>query len=170
GEKYSVNNVALGRMTVFKPEEIYPSLTLTGGNAYNSTKMRQDITTIRSFYGSRGYADAQVNPDIRDAGPNQVNIVYRITEGSRYKVGRVNIEGNTKTQDKVIRREVPLQPGDWFNSVELETTRARLTNLQYFSEIGRAPCRESVEVVEVALVASERLEAHHLHGRRRREL
>ncbi len=135
GEKYTVNNVALGRMTVFQPEEIYPSLTLTGGQGYNSTKMRQDITTIRSFYGSRGYADVDVNPDIRDAGPNQVNIVYRITEGSRYRVGQVNIQGNTKTQDKVIRREIPLQPGDWFNSVELDTTRARLQNLQYFSDV-----------------------------------
>jgi outer membrane protein insertion porin family len=64
-----------------------------------------------------------------------VNITYRITEGSRFKVGRVNIAGNTKTQDKVIRREIPLKPGDMFNSVELETTKARLTNLQYFSDV-----------------------------------
>ncbi len=50
-------------------------------------------------------------------------------------MGRVNIQGNSKTQDKVIRRELPLNPGDWFNTVELETTKARLKNLQYFSDV-----------------------------------
>jgi outer membrane protein insertion porin family len=135
GEKYTVAGVSFGRMTVFKPEELYPSLTLNGGDGYSSKKMRDDIRTIRNFYGSRGYADASVVPDIRDAGPNQVNIVYRITEGSFYRVGRVNIEGNTKTQDRVIRRELPLKPGDNFNSVELETAKSRLEGLQYFSSV-----------------------------------
>lgn len=135
GEKYTVAGVGFGRMTVFKSEELYPSLTLNGGDGYSSKKMRDDIRMIRSFYGSRGYADATVVPDIRDAGPNQVNIVYRITEGSRYRVGRVNIGGNTKTQDKVIRREMPLKPGDYFNSVELETAKSRLEGLQYFNNV-----------------------------------
>jgi len=135
GDKYSVSGISFGEMSVFKSEELYPSMTLNGGDAYSSTKMREDIKTIRSFYGSRGYADAVVSPDIKDAGPNQVSIKYQITEGSRYRVGRVNIQGNSKTQDKVIRRELPLNPGDWFNTVELETTKARLKNLQYFSDV-----------------------------------
>jgi len=135
GERYTVAGAGFGKMTVFKPEELYPSLTLVGDSAYSSKKMRADITMIRSFYGSRGYADVLVTPDIRDAGPNRVNITYRVTEGSRFRVGRVNIAGNTKTKDKVIRREIPLKPGDQFNSVELETTKARLENLQYFSEV-----------------------------------
>jgi outer membrane protein insertion porin family len=135
GEKYTVEGVGFGKMTVFKPEELYPALTLNGNDAYSSKKMRADITMIRSYYGSRGYADALVTPDIRDAGPNRVSITYRITEGSRFRVGRVNIEGNTKTKDKVIRREIPLKPGDQFNSVELDTTKSRLDNLQYFSDV-----------------------------------
>jgi outer membrane protein insertion porin family len=135
GEKYTVDGIGFGRMTVFTADDFYPLLTLNGGDAYNSQKMRADITMIRSFYGSRGYADATVTPDIRDAGPNRVTITYRITEGTRFRVGRVNIQGNTKTKDKVIRREMPLNPGDPFNSVELETTRARLENLQYFGDV-----------------------------------
>lgn len=135
GEKYTVAGVGFGKMTVFKPEDFYPLLTLNSEDAYSSKKMRNDIKTMRSYYGSRGYADASVTPDIRDAGPNRVTIIYRITEGGRVKVGRVNIAGNTKTKDKVIRREIPLKPGDWFNSVELETTQARLTSLNYFSQV-----------------------------------
>ncbi|MFD0892302.1 outer membrane protein assembly factor BamA [Luteolibacter ambystomatis] len=135
GDKYTVAGVGFGHMSVFKPEELYPALTLNGGDAYSSKKMRADITMIRSYYGSRGYADATVVPDISDAGPNQVKIIYRITEGSRFRVGDVHIEGNTKTKDKVIRREVPLKPGQWFNSVDLDVTKSRLQNLQYFSDV-----------------------------------
>lgn len=135
GEKYTVAAVGFGKMTVFKSEELYPALTLVANDAYSSKKMRDDEIMIRSYYGSRGYADAAVSPDIRDAGPNRVSITYRVTEGTRFHVGRVNVSGNTKTKDKVIRRQGTLQPGDWFNSVELETTKARLTNLAYFNEV-----------------------------------
>ncbi len=134
GDKYTVAGVGFSRLTVFKPEELFPALTLNTGDAYSSKKMRDDIKMIRSYYGSRGYADATVSPETKDAGPNQVNIFYRITEGSFYRVGRVNIEGNTKTKDKVIRREMPLKPGDNFNTVEMETAAARLKNLQYFND------------------------------------
>lgn len=135
GDKYTVAGIGFSQLTVFKSEELYPSLTLNTNDAYSSKKMRADITMIRSYYGSRGYADASVSPDIRDAGLNRVTIIYRVSEGARYKVGRVNIAGNTKTKDKVIRREIPLKPGDMFNTVELESTKARLDGLQYFNEV-----------------------------------
>jgi len=156
GDKYTVNGVGFGAMTVFKPDDFYPLLTLNGEDAYNSTKMRADITMIRSFYGSRGYADATVTPDIRDAGPNRVNITYRITEGTRFRVGRVDIQGNTKTKDKVIRREIPLKPGDHFNSVELDTTRARLNNLQYFSDVQVSGRPASGGYRDVSVLVDER--------------
>lgn len=156
GEKYTVAGVSFGAMTVFKAEELYPALTLNGNDAYSSKKMRADITMIRSYYGSRGYADAVVAPDISDAGPNRVNIKYRITEGSRYRVGKVNIAGNTKTKDKVIRREVPLKPGDFFNTVELETTKARLENLQYFSDVQASGTPGGAGYRDVDILVEER--------------
>ncbi len=156
GEKYTVAGVSFGSMTVFKPEELYPALTLNGNDAYNSKKMRADITMIRSYYGSRGFADAVVAPDIRDAGPNRVSINYRITEGSRYRVGKVNIAGNIKTQDKVIRREIPLKPGDFFNTVELETTKARLENLQYFSDVQASGTSGGAGYRDVDILVEER--------------
>lgn len=135
GAKYTVAEVNFGTMSVVKPEELYPSLSLVGEQPYSSKKMREDIIMIRSFYGSRGYADVMVSPDIHDVNHNRLNITYRIIEGSRFRVGRVNIAGNTKTKDKVIRREILLKPGDMFNSVKLDMTKARLENLQYFSDV-----------------------------------
>ena len=156
GEKYTVAGVGFGAMSVFKPEELYPSLTLTGESSYSSKKMRADITMIRSYYGSRGYADAAVTPEIRDAGPNRVSITYQVSEGSRFRVGRVNIAGNTKTKDQVIRREVPLKPGDMFNSVELDTTKARLDNLQYFSDVQATGSPAGAGVRDVNLLIEEK--------------
>ncbi len=135
GAKYTVDSVAFGKMSVFKPEELQPGLSLVGGDAYSSKKMRADIRMIRSYYGSKGYSDAAVATDIADAGPNRVKITYIINEGQKFQVGRINISGNTTTKDKVIRRELTLQPGDMFNSVELETSKARLRNLQYFNRV-----------------------------------
>ncbi len=135
GSKYTVAGVGFGKLTVFQASELVPALTLKAGDGYSAKKMHEDIRTIRSYYGSRGYADAAVSPDIRNVTATSVNIIYSVSEGRRYKVGRVTIEGNDKTQDRVIRRELPMQPGDYLNSVEMGTTRRRLTNMNYFNDV-----------------------------------
>lgn len=135
GPKYTVQSVSFGPMSVFKPEELRPALSLVGGQVYSQKKLRDDVRMIRSYYGSRGYADAVVTPDMRDVSPGVVAIVYQITEGDRYRVGKVNIQGNTITQDRVIRREVPMKPGEYYNSVDEDTTTRRLRNLNYFDGV-----------------------------------
>ncbi|MFT7301866.1 MAG: outer membrane protein insertion porin family [Akkermansiaceae bacterium] len=135
GPKYIVNSVGFPKIKVFTREELMPALSLVGNMPYSSKKVRDDIRMISSYYGSRGYADVAVVPDVREADGSRVNIFYRITPGSRKKVGRVNIQGNTKSQDKVIRREVPMRPGENFNSVDIDTTKRRLANLNYFDDV-----------------------------------
>ena len=135
GPRYTVNAISFPNIKVFKREELLPALSLVGRMPYSSKKMRDDIRMIRSYYGSRGYADVSVVPDVREVKGAKVNIFYRITPGTRKKVGRVNIQGNTKSQDRVIRREVPMRPGENFNSVDLDTTKRRLQNLNYFGDV-----------------------------------
>lgn len=135
GPRYTVNAIAFPEIKVFKKEELMPALSLIGNMPYSSKKMRDDIRMIRSYYGSRGYADVSVVPDVRETEGARVNIFYRITPGTRKRVGRVNIQGNTKSQDRVIRREVPMRPGENYNSVDLETTKRRLQNLGYFQDV-----------------------------------
>ena len=135
GGKYLVNQIQFGKMTVFTPEELMPALSLIGNAPYSAKKVNDDRRAIRSYYGSRGYADANVSAEVKDAGPGLVNIAYRVSEGKRFKVGRVNISGNDKTKDRVIRQEVPMKPGEYFNSVEVETTQKRLENLRYFQGV-----------------------------------
>ena len=135
GARYTVNGISFPNIKVFKKEELMPALSLIGNMPYSSKKMRDDIRMIRSYYGSRGYADVSVVPDVREVEGAKVNIFYKITPGTRKRVGRVNIQGNTKSQDRVIRREVPMRPGENYNSVDLETTKRRLQNLGYFQNV-----------------------------------
>ncbi|MGJ8723470.1 MAG: outer membrane protein assembly factor BamA [Roseibacillus sp.] len=135
GGKYNVNQIQFGPMTVFKPEELTPALSLISGAPYSAKKVNDDRRAIRSYYGSRGYADANVSAEVKDSGAGLVNVAYRVKEGKRFKVGRVNISGNDKTKDRVIRQEVPMKPGEFFNSVEVETTQKRLQNLRYFQGV-----------------------------------
>lgn len=135
GERYRVNSIQFPDIKIFTREELMPALSLVRGMPYSSKKVRDDIRMIRSYYGSRGYADVTIISDVRETDNAMVNIYYRITPGTRKKVGRVNIQGNTTSQDRVIRREVPMRPGENFNSVDLDTTRRRLQNLNYFEDV-----------------------------------
>ncbi len=135
GEKFTINQIQFGKSKVFTPEELMPGLTLLAGDPFSGEKLTEDIRTIRSYYGSRGYADARVSPEIQEVQGNGINIIYNVDAGSVYKVGRVTIEGNTKTQDRVIRRELPLKPGDNLNTVDLEVGKRRLENMRYFNNV-----------------------------------
>ncbi len=140
GPRYKVRNVTFGKITAYTPKELEPGLSMLNGDIYSLQKVSDDVTMIRSYYGAKGYADAEVRPDINEVGVDAkgtrlVDIRYDVNEGSRYKVGRINVRGNTKTRQHVILRELPLKPGENLNSVDLETARKRLENLNYFDQV-----------------------------------
>jgi outer membrane protein insertion porin family len=94
---------------------------------------------VADAYGSGGYVDLVVLPEGEPAGPAQIDVHYKIEEGVRSFVNRINIEGNTRTKDKVIRREVLVAPGDVFNTVRVDITKKRLENLGYFAKVETYP-------------------------------
>lgn len=135
GEKYDVAAVDLEGVTVFSKEELEPAIRAEAGFPYSGSDVKGDEDMIKDYYGSRGYADAFVDTSILSAGPNQVKIVYRVTEGTKSYIRKVNIAGNTVTQDRVIRRELPFAPGEELNTVKMKVGKERLNNLNYFSEV-----------------------------------
>ncbi len=140
GPRYRVRNVTFGKITAYTPAELEQGLSMLNGDIYSLQKVSDDVTMIRSYYGAKGYADAEVRPDINEVGVDAkgtrlIDIRYDVNEGSRYKVGRINVRGNTKTRQHVILRELPLKPGENLNSVDLETARKRLENLNYFDQV-----------------------------------
>lgn len=140
GPRYMVRKVSFGPLKAYTQKELEPGLSMLNGDIYSLQKVSDDVTMIRRYYGAKGYADADVRPDINEAGvaadgTHLIDIRYDVTEGSRYKVGRINVRGNTKTRQHVILRELPLKPGENLNSVDLETAKKRLENLNYFDQV-----------------------------------
>lgn len=136
GGKYDVSGVALEGVTVFSPGELTPAILTEAGRAYSGSDVRGDEKMIQDYYGSRGYADARVETQLTDAGPGQLKVTYRVYEGSKSFIRKVNISGNVKTKDEVIRRELPFAPGEELNTVKLESAKKRLENLNYFEGPG----------------------------------
>lgn len=140
GPRYMVRQVSFGPLKAYTQKELEPGLSMLDGDIYSLQKVSDDVTMIRRYYGAKGYADADVRPDINEVGvaadgTRLIDIRYDVTEGSQYKVGRINVRGNTKTRQHVILRELPLKPGENLNSVDLETAKKRLDNLNYFDQV-----------------------------------
>lgn len=140
GPLYRVRHVTFGPMKVYTPKELSPGLSMLDNDIYSLQKVSDDVEMIRSYYGAKGYADAEVNPDITevgvdDKGVHLIDIRYNIEEGNPYRVGRINLTGNTKTRSHVILRELPLKSGSNLNSVDLQTAKKRLDNLKYFDYV-----------------------------------
>ncbi len=140
GPMYKVRNVSFSGNNAYSADQLMKGMSMIGGDIYSLQKVSDDTVMIRRYYGAKGYADADVRPDINEVGVDEkgrrlVDINYQVNEGGRYAVGRINVLGNTKTKPHVILRELPLKPGQPLNAVDLETARKRLANLNYFSGV-----------------------------------
>ena len=132
GDKYTISGVGIEGMSTYPKEELLPSLALTAGEPYSAGSIKGDLKLIRDYYGARGYADVQTTPRITRSGAGQLGVTYAVVEGTRSYIRRINIDGNQKTRDEVIRREIAVVPGEEFSTTKLEVSQKRLQNLGYF--------------------------------------
>src|SRR5213082_1395716 len=115
------------------------------GDVYSAKAIKDDAKAMADAYGSGGYVDLTVIPESSPARGGLIDVHYKSEEGDRSFVERINILGNTRTKDKVIRREVLIAPGDVFNTVRVETTKKRLENLGFFTKVETYPEETGVE-------------------------
>src|SRR5215471_11151965 len=139
GPQYHVRKLTVSGYQATSEAKIRALLKMKEGSVYSPKQLRDDAKAIADAYGSGGYVDLAVLPEGTPAGPALIDVHYNIEEGTRSFVNRVNIEGNTRTKDKVIRREVLVAPGDVFNTVRVDTTKKRLENLGYFAKVETYP-------------------------------
>jgi len=139
GAQYHVGKMSITGTKVTTEQKVRALLKMKEGSVYSPKQVRDDSKKIADAYGSGGYVDLQVTPQGVPVGHNTIDVKYTIEEGSPSFVQRINIVGNTRTKDKVIRREILIAPGDIFNSVRVETTKKRLDNLGYFSKVETYP-------------------------------
>ena len=139
GPIYHVGKLSIHGEKVANEQRIRALLKMKEGSVYSPKQVRDDTKKVTDAYGSGGYVDLRVSPQGVPGGPGKIDVTYSIEEGQPSFVQRINIVGNTRTKDKVIRREVLIAPGDILNSVRVETTKKRLDNLGYFSKVETYP-------------------------------
>ncbi|MEP7014602.1 MAG: outer membrane protein assembly factor BamA [Verrucomicrobiota bacterium] len=139
GTQYHVGKIAISGEKATSEQKIRALLKMKEGTVYSPKALREDAKGVADAYGSGGYVDLVVVPQGAPAGPARIDVNYKIEEGDRSFVQRINITGNTRTKDKVIRREVLVSPGDVFNTVRVDRSKKRLENLGYFSKVETYP-------------------------------
>lgn len=140
GEKYTVNDVRLTGDLLGLDSELQALITLEKGEMYNAEKVKNVSSAITDKLATLGYAFATANASpISDAQGRTVDIVYTVDPGRRAYVRRVNITGNNRTRDEVIRREVRQYEAAWFNSDLVKLSRDRIDRLGYFESVTAEP-------------------------------
>lgn len=136
GEQYSFGDVTVeSQLRDFTPEALQRMLPMSTGDTYDAKMVEDTVESLSETAGLLGYAFADVRPRFRrDRENRRMNITFEIAESPRVYVERIDINGNTLTQDKVVRREFRLNEGDAFNSFLVRRSQDRINSLGYFQE------------------------------------
>ncbi|MCW2307607.1 outer membrane protein assembly factor BamA [Rhodobium gokarnense] len=145
GEQYTIGEVNVqSSLASVGPEELAGAVRTDPGDTYDSREVDKTLEEMVLEVSERGYAFAEVNPrGERDYENHTINITYHVDEGPRVYIERIDIRGNTRTRDYVIRRELDFAEGDAFNRVLINKAKRRLKNLGFFKDVAIATQRGS---------------------------
>lgn len=137
GDRYKFGTVNI--QTTLKnldPEDLREQLETQEGQWYDASEIEDSIDNITTAVGDLGFAFVDVKPDVdRDPENDIINLTYRVEEGPKVFVERIEISGNVRTLDRVIRREFRLVEGDAFNASKIRRSRQRIQNLGFFKTV-----------------------------------
>lgn len=159
GSVYTISDIKLAGNLVVPPVHLFPLVQLHRGDVFSRKTVTASIERIQELLGDRGYAFAKVNsiPEI-DTTKKTVELTFFIDPGKRVYVRRINISGNTRTRDEVIRREIRQMESAWFSTGLLKRSRDRLKRLGFFEDvqINTPPVAGSADEIDVNLEVKEK--------------
>lgn len=137
GERYSMGDVQVkSSIPDLKTEDLTPLVTMEKGDWYNADQVENTIQALTDAVGSKGYAFVDIKPILnRHRDTHVIDVTFDIQEGPRVFVERIDIQGNVRTLDKVIRREFRLVEGDAFNTAKLRRSKQRIKDLDFFEKV-----------------------------------
>ncbi|OGQ94377.1 MAG: outer membrane protein assembly factor BamA [Deltaproteobacteria bacterium RIFOXYD12_FULL_57_12] len=140
GDRYRVGNIALSGDLIDEEKTLLDLLKLREEEFLSRKILREDILRLVDFYAERGYVYAEINPAIKENQAEKiVDISIDIQKNNLVHLGRIDIKGNTRTRDKVIRRELDIKEGGIFNSTAVRTSHQKLQRLDFFEDINITP-------------------------------
>ena len=136
GQQFRVKSLDLKTDDTVSSDEIQKSIKTKVGDIYNVSQLRQDVLTIADLYSKKGYAYADANPVSKLNNEDRtVDLSIEVDKGKKVYVGKIDILGNLKTKDNVIRREFRLKEGELFDSSKLKRSKQRINNLNFFEDV-----------------------------------
>jgi outer membrane protein insertion porin family len=157
GEPFTIGEIGFRGNTVFEDPELRQGLKMKEGEIFQRQKLRDEMTRLNDLYGSRGYSFAEVTPNVTpNTGERTAIVLFTIKEGEMMRVRQINIHGNEKTKDNVIRREIRVDEQDVIDTPALKRSFQRLNNLNFFETVEILPAQVAVDKVDLNVRVKEK--------------
>ena len=149
GSQHHVASVGFTGVTLVPESEVRRQVKLKAGDVFSRGALRDSVKSIEDLYSNIGRASAEVNPKLDVQPESKIAILFEVSEGPTVYVERINIAGNVRSQDKILRRELQMAEGEIFTLRKLQRSKQRLTNLGYFEkvEVNTAPGSDKTKIV-----------------------
>jgi outer membrane protein insertion porin family len=157
GEPFTVAEIGFRGNTVFEDPELRDKMKIKPGEIFQRQKIRDEIGRLTDLYGSKGYAFAEVIPNV-NPNPEErtATIILNIKEGEMMRIRQINVHGNDKTKDNVIRRELRVDEQDVIDTPSLKRSFQRLNNLNFFETVEILPQQVDVDKVDLNVRVKEK--------------
>ncbi len=159
GLQYNVGKVDFGGELLFRRQELTEDLALVQGEVFNTETLRKETLRYTEKYSDLGYAFANVVPQpvIHD-DTRTVDVTFEIDKGDRVFLGKITVTGNTRTKDKVIRRELTIHEGELFNGTKKRESRENVVRLGFFDnvEFHQSTSKLAPNIVDIEIKVKER--------------
>jgi outer membrane protein insertion porin family len=154
GDRYRINSVnVMSRIPDLNTEGLAKIVEFKAGDWYDAGKVEQGILDLTEYVGNKQYAFVDIRPKIdRNRSEQTIDITYVINESSKVFVERINVNGNVRTLDEVVRREITLMEGDPYNTAKLQRSEQKVRNLDFFETVkvetrpGTSPDKTVIDV------------------------
>lgn len=157
GEPFIVQEVGFRGNTVFEDHELREGLNIKPGEIFQRAKIRGEITRITDLYGAKGYAFADVVPNVTpDNNARTATILLNVKEGEMMRIREIHVTGNDKTRDNVVRRELRLDEQDVIDTLALKRSFQRLNNLNFFETVEILPQQVEADKVDLNVKVKEK--------------
>ena len=157
GEPFTIAEIGFRGYTVFEDPELRAGLRIKDGEIFQRAKIRDEISRITDLYGSKGYSFAEVVPNVNPNNEERtVTIIFSIKEGEMMRIRQINIYGNDKTRDNVIRREIRVDEQDIIDTASLKRSFQRLNNLNFFETVEILPAQVAADKVDLNVRVKEK--------------
>ena len=159
GEKYTVGEVQLAGQMLVPKEELEKLVKVKPGDVYSRERLTETVKAINERLGNEGYAFANANPAPQvDKEKRTVGFTIVVDPGRRVYVRRINVSGNTRTRDEVVRREMRQLEGAFYDASRIQLSRQRIDRTQYFKDVNveTAPVAGSADQVDVNFTVEEK--------------